>query len=248
MSLLRNFSLLLVLLPFIMGVSDHRLEEGKPEEKQAVKPKRAFSTRFSEHWLKNGKPWQKWPFQPKVAFSADIICQTGFGASKGKIYFSPPAYLRDESKYSGENIYVSVLNPDKGKLYEWAFDPATGKASAKWDKSGPPTESRIENYWTNVAVEGSYWVLPVNIQEESLVKEADELINGVETTRYKAMVDTGKEEREAYVWLTREHEIVVRFEMTSTEGWPFVSGIELSNLKVSEQDPALFVPPQDGAK
>jgi outer membrane lipoprotein-sorting protein len=244
----RKFFLLLIILPGITGLSDYRPEEGKPPEKLRIKPKGRLSPSFSEHWLKSDKPWENWPFQPKVAFSAEVISRTGFGTYRGKVYFSPPGLLRDEAKSSGEQVYISVLNPEKGKLYEWTLDPSTGKAAAKWDKSQPPTERPIQNYWTNVAVEASYWVLPVNIQESSLLKEEDELIDGVATTRYRAMVDTGREEREAYVWLTQEHGLIMRFEMTSTEGWPFVSGIELSNLKVGDQDPALFIPPADGAK
>lgn len=59
----KSLPLLLMMLPYIAG--------------------------FSDHWLRAERPWKKWPLQPKVAFSADVISRTGFGSSKGRIYFSP---------------------------------------------------------------------------------------------------------------------------------------------------------------
>src|ERR1700730_5695192 len=53
-----------------------------------------FISGFSDHWLRAEMPWKKWPLQPKVAFSADVISRTAFGSSKGRIYFSPPGQLR----------------------------------------------------------------------------------------------------------------------------------------------------------
>ena len=32
-----------------------------------------FISGFSDHWLRAERPWKKWPLQPKVAFSADVI-------------------------------------------------------------------------------------------------------------------------------------------------------------------------------
>jgi hypothetical protein len=125
-----------------------------------------FISGFSDHWLRAERPWKKWPLQPKVAFSADVISRTGIGSSKGRIYFYPPGQLRVET-FDAVKTEVAVLNPVKGKLYQWAVDPSTGKVN-----TDPPfpSEMPIESYWQNVAVEGSYWVLPVNIRESSLVK------------------------------------------------------------------------------
>ena len=136
---------------------------------------------------------------------------------------------------------MAVLNPDKGKLYQWAVDRNTGRAGAHapW-----PYETPIESYWQTVAVGGSYWVLPANIRESSLVKEGDQLINGIETTRYRADMEAGKEVRKAQVWIARKSGIVVRFE-TSPDGWPFVSAMELSNLHVGRQAPELFELPKE---
>lgn len=210
----RKYLLLLLMTPFISG--------------------------FSDHWLRAERPWKKWPLQPKVAFSADVISRTGFGWSKDRIYFSPPGQLRTETFYP-DQTRVAVLNPDKGKLYQWSVDPNTSKISAD---PGLPSEMPIDSYWQTVAVEGSYWVLPANIRESSLVKEGDQLINGIETTRYRADMDPGKEVRKAQVWIARKSGIVVRFE-TSPNGWPFVSAMELSNLHVSHQAPELFELPQE---
>ena len=106
----RYLPLLLMMLPFISG--------------------------FSDHWLRAEKPWRKWPLQPKVAFSADVISRTGFGWSKGRIYFSPPGQLREEDFDIPGQTRVTVLNPDKGKLYKWAVDPSTGKVNT--DPHFPP--------------------------------------------------------------------------------------------------------------
>jgi tetratricopeptide (TPR) repeat protein len=199
-----------------------------------------FVCGFSDHWLRAESPWKRWPLQPKVAFSADVISRTAFGSSKGRIYFSPPGQLRHET-FDTDQTQVAVLNPVKGKLYQWAVDPSTGKVNA----DPPfPSETPIESYWQTVAVEGSYWVLPVNIRESSLVKEGDQLINGIETTRYRADMDAGKEVRKAQVWIARKSGIVVRFE-TSPDGWPFVSGMELSNLRIGHQAPELFELPKE---
>ncbi len=35
-----------------------------------------FISGFSDHWLRTDRPWKKWPLQPKVAFSADVISRT----------------------------------------------------------------------------------------------------------------------------------------------------------------------------
>ncbi len=199
-----------------------------------------FISGFSDHWLRTDRPWKKWPLQPKVAFSADVISRTGFGSSKGRIYFSPPGQLRKET-FDTDQTGVAVLNPDKGKLYQWVVDPSTAKVSA--DPSHP-SEMPIDSYWQTVAVEGSYWVLPANIRESSLVKDGDQLINGIETTRYRADMDAGKEVRKAQVWIARKSGIVVRFE-TSPDGWPFVSGMELSNLHIGHQAPELFELPKE---
>ena len=211
----KSLPLLLMMLPFIAG--------------------------FSDHWLRDERPWKKWPLQPKVAFSADVISRTGFGSSKGRIYFSPPGQLREEDFSDPSQTWVAVLNPDKGKLYQWAVDRNTGRAGAHapW-----PYETPIESYWQTVAVEGSYWVLPANIRESSLVKEGDQLINGIETTRYRADMEAGREVRKAQVWIARKSGIVVRFE-TSPDGWPFVSAMELSNLHVGRQAPELFELPKE---
>jgi tetratricopeptide (TPR) repeat protein len=199
-----------------------------------------FVCGFSDHWLRAESSWKRWPLQPKVAFSADVISRTAFGSSKGRIYFSPPGQLRHET-FDTDQTQVAVLNPVKGKLYQWAVDPSTGKVNA----DPPfPSETPIESYWQTVAVEGSYWVLPVNIRESSLVKEGDQLINGIETTRYRADMDAGREVRKAQVWIARKSGIVVRFE-TSPDGWPFVSGMELSNLHIGHQAPELFELPKE---
>jgi hypothetical protein len=199
-----------------------------------------FISGFSDHWLQSEKPWEKWPLQPKVAFSADVILRTGFGLGKGRIYFAPPGQLREEAFEIPDRTQVTVLNPEKGKLYHWVVDPNTGKVSADPDH---PYETPIESYWPNVAAEGSYWVLPVNIRKSSLVKEGDRLVDGVETTRYRAEMDAGKEVRKAEVWIARKSGIIVRFE-TSPDGWPFVSAIQLTNLHVGHQAPELFELPK----
>jgi hypothetical protein len=76
-----------------------------------------------------------------------------------------------------------------------------------------------------------------------LVKEGDQLVDGVETTRYRAEMDAGKEVRKAEVWIARKSGIIVGFE-TSPDGWPFVSAIQLTNLHVGHQAPELFELPK----
>jgi hypothetical protein len=58
-----------------------------------------FISGFSDHWLRAERSWKKWPLQPKVAFGADVISRTGFGPSKGRIHFSPPGQLGEETFY-----------------------------------------------------------------------------------------------------------------------------------------------------
>lgn len=157
--------------------------------------------------------------QPKVEYSAVMTMRSDEGNMKAKVNYAPGRERR-EMTVAGESS-IQILRFDKNVL--WILMPGE-----RMYMSAPMPD--------DVAM-----LTHSDTGQMQMTPLGEETVNGVRATKNAVKGSEPDGERyEGFVWVTKD-DIVVKFEMTSTgtgENGRFA--MELSNLKVGKQDPALF--------
>jgi hypothetical protein len=156
---------------------------------------------------------------PKVDYSADSYMETAEGVIKGRVYASPGKERREYDQ-DGEKMAM-ILRQDK--KVGWML------------MSGEKMYMEL-----NFAKQGSRkddlngWKI-----EQTMI--GPETVNGVKTTKSKIIMTGPKGEKMGGFWWVTKDNIVVKMDAISVQkGSKDRFKIELKELKVARQDPALF--------
>lgn len=157
---------------------------------------------------------------PKVQYSADSHMETSEAVMDGMVYYAPGKERR-EFVQDGDKT-VMILRHDRKKM--WMLMP-----EEKMYMETPMAKARMDDL-------SAYKITQTRVGPET--------VNGVKTTKYKLiMVGSNGHKMGGFFWVTKD-DIVVRMDAISVDknGKERIK-IDLKNLKVGAQDPALFEVP-----
>jgi len=158
------------------------------------------------------------PPEPKVEYAADSSMETAQGAMKGRVYHAPGKERR-ELNQGGERM-VSIVRQDK-KLV-WTLMPEQ-KMYLEMPLGSSPDQTDI-----------SEWAV-----EQTAV--GPEELDGVKTTKSKVVMKHPRGDKLGGFWWTTADGVTVKMDMLAVEGGSKARiKMELKNLQVGKQDPALF--------
>jgi hypothetical protein len=167
---------------------------------------------------------------PTVAHEGTRIMRAEGVTAESAFRYLPPGKQREEMTHEGMSVAI-IIRPDLGVT--WTLLPgniymemALGDADASGSHS-PSTPS----------TEGV-------VSFEELGKEE---VGGWPTTRYRVVTRDEGEESEGYFWMT-EHWIPIRMEFSSRGNPAETVIMEIRNLQIRDQDPALFEVPAGATK
>ncbi|MBX3235244.1 MAG: hypothetical protein KF814_03750 [Nitrospiraceae bacterium] len=164
--------------------------------------------------------WAMPPVESTVEYSADSVMETEGGMTvKSRLYQAPG---KQRMEMGGAEGGVTIIRKDKQVMWQLIGDMYM---EMPFDQS---KSSGLEGF---------------DIQEQTEVGQ--EVINGMKTTKTKVIaVKKDGSKFGGFFWTTKEG-VVVKTDMLSKEGDRKVRiALELSNVKIEKQDPALFeIPP-----
>lgn len=159
----------------------------------------------------------------KAEYSADTIMETAQGKMKGHIY-SAPGKERREMNQSGQKM-ITIMRQDKKVV--WMLMPD----QKMYMESPIDTRRQPEN---------------LNGYKIEQTPMGTETINGVSTTKGKViMTDSKGAKMGGFMWTTAEGIVVKTDVIAMDKGSKMRMKMDLTNLKVGHQDPALFEIPAD---
>ncbi|MDK2743661.1 MAG: DUF4412 domain-containing protein [Nitrospira sp. BO4] len=166
--------------------------------------------------------------RPKVEFSADSLIQTETGAMQQKIFVTPTKERKEMLTGAGDGG-VQIFRFDTKVM--WILMPSE-KMYMEHSMTGRQTQRDDPAQWT---------------YEDTVV--GDETLNGVNVTKYKTIAtSTDGKKYGGFSWRTKEG-INLKQDLLYKEGNDKKRMlIELSNLKIGKQDPALFEIPDGFTK
>jgi hypothetical protein len=163
---------------------------------------------------------------PKVDYSADSYMETAEGVMKGRVY-STPGKERREYVESGEQMTMIMRNDKKAV---WMLMPG----DKAYMEMKFPKEGRKDNL-------SGYKIEQTTIGPET--------VNGVKTTKSKIIMTGPKGEKMGGFWWATKDNIIVKMDAIAVDkGSKARFKIELKDLKIARQDPALFEIPAGYAK
>jgi hypothetical protein len=165
------------------------------------------------------------PSQPKVEYSADTMMETAEVSMKGHVNYTPTRERREMVTGSGGDKMIMITRHDK--KVAWTLMPsekmymemslAQASAQAKDDTS-------------------KYKI------EQTMI--GPETLNGVNTTKSKIIMTGPKGEKMGgFMWVTKENIVVKMDAIAIDKKSKQRFKTELTDLKVSKQDPKLFEVP-----
>lgn len=159
-----------------------------------------------------------------VEYSADSIIETEDGAVKGKIFIAPGKERREMTDAGSQ--MVNITRNDKKVV--WMLMPEEKMYMEMPIGAGNPSTRKEE--------------LSAYKIEQTVV--GPETLNGVETTKSKIIMSDKDSKMGGFMWSTKEG-IMLKIDAISIDkGKKDRFKMELSNLKIGKQDPALFEIPQ----
>jgi hypothetical protein len=165
--------------------------------------------------------------EPTVAHEGTRVMSAGGQTVESSYRYLPPGRQREEMNVAGMSMTL-ILRQDLGVA--WTILPNNmymEMAIDEVDQEGPSAPS----------AEGI-------VEFEELGREE---INGWPTTRYRVLMMEDGEEAEGYFWIT-EHWIPIRMEITMPDDPQGTVTMEVRELKIRDQDPALFEVPKDATR
>ncbi|MFU8895519.1 MAG: DUF4412 domain-containing protein [Gammaproteobacteria bacterium] len=160
---------------------------------------------------------------PTVAHEGTRVMTADGQTIESRYRYAPPGKQREEMSHEGMSMAI-ILRQDLGVV--WTILPGNmymEMALDEADDNGPSAPS----------AEGI-------VEFEELGKEE---VNGWPTTRYRVVTMEDGEEADGYFWIT-EHWIPVRMEITLRDSPGEKVIMNIRDLRIRDQDPALFeVPP-----
>jgi Domain of unknown function (DUF4412) len=164
---------------------------------------------------------------PTAEYSADSVMETSEGAMKGRVYIAPGKERR-EMKMGGDKS-VQILRHDK--KVSWMVMPEEKMYMEMKHSATSQRNDDLSEY---------------SIEQSVVGKEP---MNGVETTKSKIIM-TGKDGSKmgGFMWTSRENILVKLDAISIDKGSKDRFKIELTNIKIGRQDPALFDIPKDFEK
>jgi hypothetical protein len=158
--------------------------------------------------------------EAKVSYAADSIIESAEMKMSGKVYVAPSMERREHM--SGGEKTIIIVRRDKGVI--WNVMPAEGIYMESPLEAGTATPDA-----------------PFTIREKEVVGE--EVINGLQTTKYKVILDQGNSVFGGFIWITADG-ITMKMDVIAKEqGEKARIRQELRNVRIGKQDPALFVVP-----
>lgn len=172
--------------------------------------------------LAPGAGWAAKMHEPTVDYSADNAMEMQSHAMKGRVYYSPG---KTRQEMGGEGGVTSIMRLDKHVMWTLMGD--------------------------------TYMEMPIDEGEANEIRSMDieqtvmgeEVVNGVKTTKSKVIATTKDGKKfGGFFWETPEH-ILVKADLLMKDGeQKHRMLMELTNLKIAKQDPALFEPPPGATK
>jgi hypothetical protein len=162
---------------------------------------------------------------PKVDYSADTTMETAEGKISGTVNYTPGKERRDFVQEGRQMAMifrhdrkVSLMLMPQERAYMEVAIPEGGR---KDDLRGYKVEQRTIG---------------------------PETVNGVKTTKSEIAVTSPQGEKMTGHWWTSKEGIVVRMDAAAAKGSRERFSMELRNLRIARQDPALFEAPADYQK
>jgi hypothetical protein len=164
---------------------------------------------------------------PKVDYSADSYLETAEGVMKGRVYASPG---KERREYDQDGHQMAMIMR-RDKKVGWMLMPGE-KMYMEIDLSKP--DKRKDDL-------SGYTIEQTRIGPET--------VNGVNTTKSKIIMTGPKGEKMGgFLWATKDNIVVKMDAISVIKGSKDRFKIELQNLKVAKQDPALFEVPSGYSK
>ncbi|MBI5611641.1 MAG: DUF4412 domain-containing protein [Gammaproteobacteria bacterium] len=168
--------------------------------------------------LANNAAFSQQPQRPQVEYSADSTMETAEGSMKGRVY-STPTRERREMIQGGEKI-ITIQRHDKKVI--WMLMP-----EQKMYMEMNPDQKRTQDDLSGYKI------------EQTTV--GPETVNGVSTTKYKViMTDSKGAKMGGFMWTTRDGIGVKTDVIAVDKSSKMRVKMDLTNLKVGRQEPALF--------
>jgi len=163
--------------------------------------------------------------EPTVAHEGTRVIKAGGETIETRYRYRPPGLHREEMSHQGMSMAI-VIRHDKGVIYTFL-----------------PNNMYMETSIDDPGMMGERDPLPGADNIVEFTEVGAEEINGWPTTRYHVITMDEGQRAEGDFWVT-EHWIPIRMEFTSSERPGETMNMEIRDLRVGEQDPALFeVPP-----
>jgi outer membrane lipoprotein-sorting protein len=170
--------------------------------------------------LISGMAWATEKYsRPKVEYSADSITETEQMTMTAKVYSAPDKERREQEM--GQMKHILIMRLDK--KVSWMLMPDQGMYMEMPLNESSEKSPDMSNYKIEQSVVGK------------------EEVNGVMATKNKIiMTDTQGNKFGGFMWTTKEGIMVKMDAIGKTEGSKMRMKMDLKNLKIGKQDPALF--------
>ena len=156
---------------------------------------------------------------PKVEYTADSSMETAQGAMKGRVY-SAPGKERREMNQGGQKM-ITIMRQDKKAV--WMLMPEQKMYMETTMGKGDSRPEDMSGYKIEQTVVGP------------------ETVNGVSTTKSKVIMTDGKGMKMGgFMWHTADKIAVKTDVIAMDKSNKARIKMDLTNLKVGKQDPALF--------